>query len=94
MIPGDGIGPEISEAVKTVFKAAQVPISWVEVDVKPILLPTGQTTIPQKAIDQIKQIKIGLKGKIRSFTSYGLILLNRTAGYTNWKRTCFFEFDA
>lgn len=62
LIPGDGIGPEISEAVKTVFKAAQVPISWVEVDVKPVLLPTGQTTIPQKAIDQIKQIKIGLKG--------------------------------
>lgn len=79
MIPGDGIGPEISEAVKIIFAAAKVkhrplviivyfqlgkvPITWVEVDVKPVMLPSGQTTIPQKAIDQIKALKIGLKGK-------------------------------
>ena len=25
---GDGIGPEISEAVKRIFKAAEVPIDW------------------------------------------------------------------
>jgi isocitrate dehydrogenase (NAD+) len=28
LIPGDGIGPEISEAVKEVFDALKAPIVW------------------------------------------------------------------
>lgn len=30
LYPGDGIGPEISEAVKAIFKAAGAPIVWDE----------------------------------------------------------------
>lgn len=30
LIPGDGIGPEVSEAVKTIYTAAKVPIKWEE----------------------------------------------------------------
>ena len=37
LIPGDGIGPEITEAVKAVFKAANVPVTWEEEN-------AGQTT--------------------------------------------------
>ena len=29
MIPGDGIGPEITEAVQRIFKAAEAPIKWI-----------------------------------------------------------------
>lgn len=36
LIPGDGIGPEISAAVQQIFKAANVPIDWEEVDVTPV----------------------------------------------------------
>lgn len=28
LIPGDGIGPEISESLKNIFEAAGVPISF------------------------------------------------------------------
>ena len=28
LMPGDGIGPEISDAVVNIFKAADVPIEW------------------------------------------------------------------
>ena len=28
LIPGDGIGPEITEAVKAIFAAANVPVTW------------------------------------------------------------------
>lgn len=66
LIPGDGIGPEISDAVKTVFAAAKVPIEWEEVTVTPILLPDGKTTIPTVAINSMNKNKIGLKG----LTSY------------------------
>jgi isocitrate dehydrogenase (NAD+) len=30
LIKGDGIGPEISDAVVEIFEAAQVPIKWIE----------------------------------------------------------------
>lgn len=36
LIPGDGIGPEISAAVQKIFTAANVPIEWEAVDVTPV----------------------------------------------------------
>ena len=36
LIPGDGIGPEISEAVQKIFEAAEVPVAWDTVDVTPV----------------------------------------------------------
>lgn len=36
LIPGDGIGPEISAAVQQIFKAANVPLEWETVDVTPV----------------------------------------------------------
>lgn len=36
LIPGDGIGPEISAAVQQIFTAANVPIEWEAVDVTPV----------------------------------------------------------
>lgn len=36
LIPGDGIGPEISAAVQKIFSAAGVPIEWETVDVTPV----------------------------------------------------------
>lgn len=36
LIPGDGIGPEISAAVQKIFQAAGVPIEWETVDVTPV----------------------------------------------------------
>lgn len=36
LIPGDGIGPEISAAVQKIFAAAEVPIEWETVDVTPV----------------------------------------------------------
>lgn len=36
IIPGDGIGPEISAAVQKIFAAASVPIEWESVDVTPV----------------------------------------------------------
>ena len=37
LFPGDGIGPQISESVKKIFEAAEVPIQWEERQVYPIL---------------------------------------------------------
>lgn len=42
LIPGDGIGPEISAAVQKIFTAANVPIEWEAVDVTPVRVSAGQ----------------------------------------------------
>ncbi|TPX74769.1 hypothetical protein CcCBS67573_g03967 [Chytriomyces confervae] len=47
MIPGDGIGPEISISVKKIFEADKVPIVWEDVNVTPIL-KDGKTAIPDE----------------------------------------------
>lgn len=36
LIPGDGIGPEISAAVQLIFQTANVPLEWESVDVTPV----------------------------------------------------------
>ncbi|XP_068693965.1 isocitrate dehydrogenase [NAD] subunit alpha, mitochondrial-like [Montipora capricornis] len=78
LIPGDGIGPEISNAVKDVFAAAEVPIEWEEVTVTPILLPDGQTTIPAAAKNSMNKNKIGLKGPLETKIGKGHVSMNLT----------------
>lgn len=64
LIPGDGIGPEISAAVQKIFAQANVPITWEETDVTPVRNPDGRFGIPQAAIDSVNRNKIGLKGPL------------------------------
>jgi len=63
LIPGDGIGAEVADSVRTIFKAENVPIEWEQVDA------TGITTgdkhaeeIFREAVASLKRNKIGLKG--------------------------------
>ncbi|GGK74113.1 isocitrate/isopropylmalate dehydrogenase family protein [Rufibacter glacialis] len=76
LIPGDGIGPEITEAVKAIFAAAQVPLTWEEEN-------AGQTTfdamgelIPQRLIDSLERNKIALKGPITTPVGKGFKSVN------------------
>lgn len=64
LIPGDGIGKEISASVQQIFEAAKAPISWEAVDVTPVKGIDGKFRIPQKAIDSVEATRIGLKGPL------------------------------
>eukprot|EP00050_Salpingoeca_kvevrii_P006264 m.288354 g.288354 ORF g.288354 m.288354 type:complete len:361 (+) comp11953_c0_seq1:35-1117(+) len=63
MIPGDGIGPEISAAVKRMFAAAETPIDWEDVDVMPTFV-NGVSTIPAPARESILKNGVALKGPL------------------------------
>ena len=54
LIEGDGIGPEISQSVKDIYEAANVPIKWEPCDVGPIIRD-GQTAIPDEAVASIEK---------------------------------------
>jgi isocitrate dehydrogenase (NAD+) len=58
-----GIGPEISQAVKDIYTAAGVPIQWEEVSVTPVL-KGGKTVIPDAAIESVKRNTVALKGPL------------------------------
>ncbi|KAL5527222.1 hypothetical protein ACEPAG_6013 [Sanghuangporus baumii] len=77
LIPGDGIGPEISESVKDIYNAANVPINWEEVSVAPIL-KGGKTVIPDAAIHSVKKNTVALKGPLATPIGKGHVSLNLT----------------
>lgn len=56
LIPGDGIGPEISKAVRKIFIKAKAPIEWEEVNVNP------QTGVSKDVIESVGRNKVALKG--------------------------------
>lgn len=67
-----GIGPEIAESVKDIFKAAKAPIQWEEVDVTPIL-KDGKTVIPDDAIASVKKNTVALKGPLATPSEWMLL---------------------
>ncbi|MCC9136631.1 isocitrate/isopropylmalate dehydrogenase family protein [Pontibacter silvestris] len=76
LIPGDGIGPEITEAVKSIFSAANVPVTWEEEN-------AGQTTfdsigelIPASLITSLKKNRVALKGPITTPVGKGFKSIN------------------
>ncbi|KAI7861963.1 isocitrate dehydrogenase, NAD-dependent [Spinellus fusiger] len=77
MIPGDGIGPEISQSVKKIFAAAKTPIEWEEVDVTPVF-ENGKTVIPAEAIRSIRASTVALKGPLATPIGKGHVSLNLT----------------
>lgn len=76
MIPGDGIGTEISASVQKIFEIAGAPIEWEAVDVTPVKGVDGKFRIPQKAIDSVNSTKIGLKGPLATPIGKGHQSLN------------------
>jgi len=78
LIPGDGIGPEISKSVERIFEAAQAPIEFESVDVTPVVGLDGKTQIPAEAIESVNNNKIGLKGPLGTPIGKGHVSLNLT----------------
>ncbi|XP_067327355.1 isocitrate dehydrogenase [NAD] subunit alpha, mitochondrial [Anolis sagrei] len=66
LIPGDGIGPEISNAVMEIFAAAKAPVQFEERNVTAIQGPGGKWMIPLDAKESMDKNKIGLKGPLKT----------------------------
>ncbi|KCV68114.1 isocitrate dehydrogenase (NAD+) [Fonticula alba] len=59
LIPGDGIGRELTDSVRAIFKAAEVPVVFDIVDLVPD--ETGNVDISE-AVQSLRRNKVGLKG--------------------------------
>jgi isocitrate dehydrogenase (NAD+) len=64
LMPGDGIGPEVTLAAKRCIEATGLDIQWEEINAGASVLEKEGTPLPQKVIDSIKRNKVALKGPI------------------------------
>jgi isocitrate dehydrogenase (NAD+) len=62
LIPGDGIGQEITDSVKEIFEHVNAPIEWEQYDVSG-MSSSGEALFKQ-AMESLKRNRVGLKGFI------------------------------
>ncbi|MDI6864903.1 isocitrate/isopropylmalate dehydrogenase family protein [Thermodesulfovibrio yellowstonii] len=76
LIPGDGIGPEISEAMKKVVEATGVQIHWeIQNAGEEVYLKEGNP-LPERVIESIKKNKIAIKGPVTTPVGTGFRSVN------------------
>lgn len=78
LIRGDGIGPEITEAVVRIFDAARVPIEWEEAAAGLACYHEHGTPLPQATLDSIIRNGVALKGPTTTPVGEGFKSVNVT----------------
>lgn len=77
LIIGDGIGPEIVESVKAIFKAAEVPIEWEETNAGVSVMVDGNNNpLPESVLESIKRNKVALKAPLTTPVGEGFRSVN------------------
>ncbi|UCB57357.1 MAG: isocitrate/isopropylmalate dehydrogenase family protein [Candidatus Omnitrophota bacterium] len=64
LIPGDGIGPEVSLAAKRCIEATGVKVQWEEVPAGEEALKKYGKVLPDETIASIKKNKVAIKGPV------------------------------
>ena len=78
LIPGDGIGPEITQSVKEIFAAAGADVQWEEHNAGETALRESGELIPQTLIDSINKNRVALKGPCSTPIGKGFRSINVT----------------
>lgn len=76
LIPGDGIGPEIVEAVQRILKAAAVDIEWDRHDAGLLAFKRYGTSLPREVLDSILRNRVALKGPVTTPIAEGFTSVN------------------
>ncbi|HXG67606.1 MAG TPA: isocitrate dehydrogenase (NAD(+)) [Blastocatellia bacterium] len=76
LIPGDGIGPEVTGAAISVLRAAGVQFEWESFVVGAEALSRFGDPLPQEIIDSIKRNKVALKGPVITPVGTGFVSSN------------------
>ena len=64
LIPGDGIGPEVTQAATRVVEAAGVQINWERVEAGADVFVKYGTPLPDEVLNSIRTTGVALKGPI------------------------------
>src|SRR5579859_4499141 len=78
LIPGDGIGPEVSRATARVLEAARVRIEWEIHEAGAAVAESRGTVLPDEVLESIRRNKLALKGPIGTPIGKGFRSVNVT----------------
>ena len=76
LIPGDGIGPEITSAMRRVVEATGVQIEWDVHEAGAGVMDEYGTPLPQHVLDAVRDTKIAIKGPITTPVGTGFRSVN------------------
>jgi len=77
LIPGDGIGPEVTAATRRVLQAAGLSVEWVELPAGAVAIELGHDNVlPQRTLAAIQAHKVALKGPVTTPVGKGFKSVN------------------
>jgi len=76
LIPGDGIGPEVTEATRRVLEATGVKFQWDIGYVGAEIMKTAGTPLPETVLQSIRRNKVALKGPVTTPVGSGFRSVN------------------
>jgi len=88
LIPGDGIGPEVSSAARRAVDATGVSIDWEIAELNEKAILKAGTSLPQDVLDSLERTRVGLKGPVTTpigggYTSVNVALRKKLDLYAN-----------
>jgi len=76
IIPGDGIGPEVTAAVQKVLAKCAAPIQWIEHHAGLTALDQGKAVLPEDTVEAIRRHGVALKGPCTTPVGDGFTSVN------------------
>jgi isocitrate dehydrogenase (NAD+) len=76
LVPGDGIGPEVTSAVVAILAAAGVDITWERHDAGLLAVEKTGRTLPDELLASIRRNKVALKGPVTTPIGLGFTSVN------------------
>ncbi len=76
LIPGDGIGPEVTVAVVQILETAGLKVRWEEFTAGATAIAEYGTTLPEPLLASIRKNKVALKGPITTPIGEGFTSVN------------------
>ena len=88
LIPGDGIGPEVTQATVDIISASGADIEWETMEAGVNAIPEYGDPLPEVVVESLRKNKVGLKGPIttpvgKGFRSVNVGLRNALELYAN-----------
>jgi isocitrate dehydrogenase (NAD+) len=76
LLPGDGIGPEVTAAVVSIVECAGVDVEWDKYFVGAEAISRSGDPLPQEVLDSILSNKVALKGPVTTPVGTGFSSIN------------------
>lgn len=75
-IPGDGVGPEVTDATRRVLEATGVSFEWEEVTIGAAAQESTGTPLPPEALESIRRNRVAIKGPVTTPLASGFRSVN------------------